>query len=101
VARRPPGLVEDLERDWSIRVGRPCPDSTEAFVARATLGDGTPAVLKLMIPRAIDAAGQEITALRLADGDGCVRLLHADAARGTLLLERLGRSLVWRPAPGT
>jgi len=78
-------------------------------------------VLKLMIPRAaIDAAGHEITALRLADGEGCVRLLRADAARGALLLERLGRSLhelalpiaqrheilcaaamkVWRPAPG-
>jgi streptomycin 6-kinase len=116
-----PGLVEGLERDWSIRVGRPYHDSTEAFVARARLGDGTPAVLKLMIPRAaIDAAGREITALRLADGAGCVRLLRADAARGALLLERLGRSLhelglpiaqrheilcsaasqVWRPAPG-
>ncbi len=116
-----PGLVEGLERDWSIRVGRPYHDSTEAFVARARLADGTSAVLKLMIPRAaIDAAGHEITALRLADGEGCVRLLRADAARGALLLERLGRSLhelalpiaqrheilcsaaaqVWRPAPG-
>jgi streptomycin 6-kinase len=117
-----PGLVEGLERDWSIRVGWPYPDSTEAFVARARLGDGSPAVLKLMIPRAaIDAARHEITALRLADGEGCVRLLRADAARGALLLERLGRSLhelalpiaqrheilcaaavkVWRPAPGS
>jgi streptomycin 6-kinase len=32
--------------------------------------------------------------LRLTDGDGCVRLLRYDAARGALLLERLGRSLV-------
>jgi len=58
--------------------------------------------------------------LRLVGGEGCVRLLRADAARGALLLERLGRSLhqlalpiaqrheilcsaaarVWRPAPG-
>jgi streptomycin 6-kinase len=115
-----PGLVEGLERDWSIRVGRPYPDSTEAFVARARLADGTPAVLKLMIPRASDPAGHEITTLRLVGGEGCVRLLRGDEARGALLLERLGRSLhelalpiarrheilcsaatsIWRPAPG-
>jgi streptomycin 6-kinase len=116
-----PWLVEGLQRDWSIRAGRPYPDATEAFVARASQADGTPAVLKLMIPRAgIDVAGREITALRLADGRGCVRLLRADPARGALLTERLGPSLhdlalpiahrheilclaatqVWRPAPG-
>jgi streptomycin 6-kinase len=120
-----PPLVADIEREWSIRVGRPYQDATEAFVARATLADGSPAVLKLLIPRAgaagnkITAAGNEITVLRLTGGDGCVRLLRADAARGALLLERLGRSLhelglpmtrrheilsataarVWRPAP--
>jgi streptomycin 6-kinase len=120
-----PELVADIEREWSIRVGRPYQDATEAFVARATLGDGSPVVLKLLIPRAdeagnkITAAGNEITVLRLTGGDGCVRLLRADAARGALLLERLGRSLhelglpmtrrheilsataarVWRPAP--
>ena len=115
-----PVLVAGLEQDWSIRVGLPYHDATEAYVARARLGDGTPAVLKLMIPRATDDAAHEITALRLADGEGCVRLLRADPARGALLLERLGRSLhelalpiaqrheilcstaarVWRPAPG-
>jgi streptomycin 6-kinase len=120
-----PALVADIEREWSIRVGRPYQDATEAFVARATLADGSPAVLKLLIPRAgeagnkITAAGNEITVLRLTGGDGCVPLLRADAARGALLLERLGRSLhelglpmtrrheilsataarVWRPAP--
>jgi streptomycin 6-kinase len=120
-----PELVADIEREWSIRVGRPYQDATEAFVARATHGDGSPVVLKLLIPRAdeagnkITAAGNEITVLRLTGGDGCVRLLRADAARGALLLERLGRSLhelglpmtrrheilsataarVWRPAP--
>ena len=116
-----PELVGGLERDWSIRVGRPYQDATEAFVARASLGDGTPGVLKVMVPQESGAAGHEITALRLAGGEGCVRLLRADEARGALLLERLGRSLhelalpiaqrheilcaaaakVWRPAPGS
>jgi streptomycin 6-kinase len=112
-------LVADLERDWAIAVGRAYPDATEAFVAEATDDGGTPAVLKLLVPRSGDAARHEITALRLADGAGCARLLRHDEARGAMLLERLGRSLhefalpirrrheilcavasrVWRPAP--
>jgi streptomycin 6-kinase len=115
-----PGIIAGLEQDWSITVGRPYDSSTEAFVAQATLADGTPAVLKLMIPRPGDHARHEITVLRLTAGQGCVRLLRDDVTRGALLLERLGRSLdqlglpvrarheilcaaaglLWRPAPG-
>ena len=40
-----PELVACLEREWSIAVGRPYADATEAFVAAATLGDGTPGVV--------------------------------------------------------
>jgi streptomycin 6-kinase len=115
-----PSLVSSLERDWSIVVGRVYDDATEAYVAQAALDDGTPAVLKLCVPRDGDHAVNEITVLRLADGGGCARLLRADEARGALLLERLGPSLadlalpierrheilctvarrVWRPAAG-
>jgi streptomycin 6-kinase len=114
-----PVLVASLEREWCMVVGRPFGDSTEAFVAEATLDNGTRAVLKLLVPRDGDAARNEITVLRLTQGEGCVELLRDDAARGALLLERLGRSLhelalpiekrleilsstaarVWRPAP--
>jgi streptomycin 6-kinase len=114
-------LLAGLERDWSIRVGPAYQDATEAYVARAILADGTPAVLKLMIPRPGEHARHEITVLRLAGGQGCVRLLRADPPRGALLLEQLGRSLhelgvpiaarheilvaaakrVWRPAAGS
>ncbi len=114
-----PAIVTGLEQKWSIAVGRAFDGATEAFVAEATLADGTPAVLKLLIP-AVDAAANAITVLRRANGEGCARLLGADAARGALLLERLGGSLhdlalpirqryeilcstaarVWRPAPG-
>ena len=114
-----PSLVAGLERDWRIAVGETYPDATEAFVARAVCDDGTPAVLKLLVPRSAEAAAREIAVLRLADGDGCARLLRDDASRGALLLERLGRQLrelrlpapqrheilvsaaerVWRPAP--
>jgi streptomycin 6-kinase len=115
-----PALVAGLEHDWSIVVGRAYHDATEAFVADATASDGTPVVLKVILPRHTGAVGHEIAALRLADGVGCVRLLREDAARGALLLERLGRSLaeldlpmierheilcatasrLWRPVPG-
>src|SRR5215813_1216824 len=115
-----PALVASLERDWSIAVGRPFSDATEAFVAEATLDDGTQAVLKLLVPGAGDAAWNEIIALRLTNGDGCVRLLRDDVALSAMLLERLGRPLrelalpirqrheilcstaarVWRPARG-
>ena len=73
-----------------------------------------------MVPRGGGDAANEITVLRLAGGEGCVRLLRHDADRGALLLDRLGRPLselglpvgrrheilcavaarVWRPAPG-
>jgi streptomycin 6-kinase len=88
-----PELIADLERDWSISVGRPYGDPTEAFVAEATLEDGTLAVLKLCIPRDGDHAAHEAAVLRLTGGDGCVRMLREDVPRGVLLLERLGCSL--------
>jgi streptomycin 6-kinase len=116
-----PELVRDLEREWSVTVGRTYEDATEAFVAEATLAEGTPAVLKVLVPRGRDVARNEITVLRLAGGEGCVRLLRDDERRGALLLERLGPSMrdlglpfeqrldllcdtaarLWRPAAGT
>jgi len=77
-----PGLIAELEAEWSVSVGRPFPHSSEAFVAEASLADGTPAVLKLLIPQGAAAGRREITMLRLAGGRGCVGLLRDDAARG-------------------
>jgi streptomycin 6-kinase len=88
-----PGLVASLARDWSLTVGRTFADASEAFVAEAVMDDGTPAVLKVIVPRAGDAARHEMTVLRLAGGDGCARLLRHDESRHALLLERLGPSL--------
>jgi hypothetical protein len=88
-----PSLVAGLELDWSITVGRVYDGATEAFVAEASIDGGTPAVLKLLVPRDDNAALNEIAVLRLTDGTGCVKLLRHDQARGALLLERLGPSL--------
>jgi len=115
-----PGLVAALEDEWGITVGAPFTDSTEAYVAAASSHDGTQVVLKLCVPRDLDAARHEILALELAAGEGCATLLRSDVDRGALLLERLGPSMadqrlpldrrtglladlasqVWRPAPG-
>ena len=112
-------LVATIAREWRLTVGQTFADATEALVSEVTLDDGTLAVLKLLVPRDDRAADHEITVLRLAGGDGCVRLLRSDVERGALLLERLGPSLhnlglplperlailttaasrVWRPAP--
>ena len=115
-----PSLVADLEMEWAISVGAVFEDATEALVAAVELADGTPSVLKLIVPRAGDAARHEIAALRLMDGRGAARLLRSDEGRGALLLERLGPSMfaaglpvdrrheilcalaiaTWRPAAG-
>lgn len=83
-------LIASLEREWAITVGRALQGGTEAFVAEAMSSDGTPAVIKLLVPGDPDAAHREITVLGLADGTGCAALLNSDAERGALLLEQLG-----------
>ena len=115
-----PALVAGLCQDWRIAIGRVLSGGSEALVAEATLEDGTLAILKVLTPREDDFARHEITALQLADGVGCAKLLRADPARDAMLLERLGRPLadlgmgreerlailadaaqrVWRPAAG-
>jgi streptomycin 6-kinase len=88
-----PGLVGEMARKWDLTVGAAFGDATEAYVAAAIRGDGTPAVLKLLVPRPGGHATHEITVLRLAGGRGCVRLLAADESSGALLLERLGPAM--------
>ncbi|MDN5725204.1 MAG: aminoglycoside phosphotransferase family protein [Propionibacteriales bacterium] len=113
-------MVSSLESDWSITVGRPYAGGSEAFVAEAIGVDGTPAVLKVLMPGAGNDPAHEATVLRLAQGHGCPMLHQFDADRGALLMERLGRPLyalglplmrrleilcataarIWQPAPG-
>ena len=116
-----PELVAGLERDWAITV-QPSAfvGGSEALVTPATMSDGTPAILKVLIPRDDAVAGHEITAMRLANGDGCAVVHRDDPTRLAMLLERLGPTLgdsglsrdrcveimtsaaqrLWRPAAG-
>ena len=116
-----PGLIIELEDRWKITVGSLIEGGTESYVAQAVDQDGSQVVLKLLIPRADDAALNEIKVLQMAKGKGCVELLKSDETMGALLLERLGPTLydlrlpigerheilcaaveqLWRPAPNS
>lgn len=91
--RELPSLVDNLSVEWGFTADHGFADGTEAFVAAVTMGDGSDAVLKLLIPRPDARENDEITVLQLAGGDGCPVLLRSDRERRALLLERLGPSL--------
>lgn len=81
-----PTLVEEFERRWSLRVGRPFATGSAAWVAPAVREDGSSAVLKVSWPHA--EASHEAAGLVLWGGDGAARVLAADAENFVLLLER-------------
>jgi streptomycin 6-kinase len=84
-----PGMVAQLARQWSLRVGQPFqPGGRCAWVAPARDPDGRDLVLKIGW-RHFEAL-HEADALSLWDGDGAVRLHAADSFDDTsaLLLER-------------
>lgn len=83
-------LVADLASEWEFTPRRVFPDASEALVLTVDLVGGAPAVLKLMIPREGTHAENEVSVLRLVDGDGCPQLLRWDLERRAMLMERLG-----------
>ena len=88
-----PGVVRHLDQRWNVTVGEPLSGATEAYVVEATTADVQVVVVKVLVPSNPIAVRNEITALRLADGEGCVAGLRDDLELGALLLERLGLSL--------
>jgi streptomycin 6-kinase len=90
---RLPDTLRNLERQWSVTLGSPfdTEDVSCAWVAPATLADGSSAILKIGMPHM--EAEHELEGLRFWNGNPTVRLLLADDATGAMLLERC--------APGT
>ena len=62
-------IVADLERDWSITVGTPFDEGTEAYVAEATTADGAAAVGEREVPPVgrVGPCGLEAVAAHLLD----------------------------------
>jgi streptomycin 6-kinase len=82
-----PGLVEELTDRWSLTIGPAFAGGAVGFVAPAERRGGDRLVLKVSF---VDEETQhEPDALRHWDGDGAVRLVDAEPARGALPLERL------------
>ena len=76
---RLPEIVAGLGHDWGFTVGRRFNEGTEAFVAEVHRSDGSPAILKVLVPgRDGRPDDNEATVLRLADGNGCPVLYRDD-----------------------
>ncbi len=83
---RLPALVDEYSRRWSLTILPSFPLSYN-YVTPALLPDGREVVLKLGPPN--DELTSEMIALRLWDGRGAVRLLHAEPENGVMLMERV------------
>jgi streptomycin 6-kinase len=94
-----PRLLAEVAAQWRLELGSPYELSFH-WVTPVRREDGSAAVLKLGPPEP-GHLHVEATTLRCFDGDGAVRLLEHDEARGALLMERadpgtLARQLVPR-----
>jgi streptomycin 6-kinase len=81
--------VLDLEaavERWSLTLGEPYTPGVDGYTTRATLADGTPAVLKILKPHRENE--HEADALELWEGDGAVHLLERDESGFVILIER-------------
>lgn len=81
-----PLLVARLRDRWSLRIGAPIHGGSCSWVAPVRLPDGESAVLKVTWPHR-EAVG-EAEGLRLWDGRGAVRVLHADPEKYAVVIER-------------
>ncbi|MGI3785716.1 MAG: aminoglycoside phosphotransferase family protein, partial [Janthinobacterium lividum] len=86
-----PGLLDELCRRWSLRLGRRLPGGSASYLTTVLRADGSEAVLKVALPE--PGPADLAAALGTADGRGYVRVLEAEPGLGALLLERLGPSL--------
>lgn len=81
-----PHLVAELSERWQVRTGSPFTGGTASWAAPGVTADGRQVVLKVGWPHR--EARYESAGLRLWDGAGAVRVLHADPDRYAMLLER-------------
>jgi streptomycin 6-kinase len=85
-------LVRELASEWRLSLDRALSGGTASFVAEVKTETGEQAVLKIPLP-GLDPTAGELRTLLAARGRGYCRVLRHDAARGALLLERLGCQL--------
>lgn len=79
--------LDAVTAEWNLTEVFPFPNLTYNFVAGAKRGGGLPVVLKLGVPN--PELHTEAACLEIYGGQGAVKLLAYDEAKGALLLERL------------
>ena len=89
-----PGVLAEIERRWSLAIGKPFEGLSYNYAAPAMRADGTTLVVKVCPPSG--AFRTEAEALALYGGNGAVELIDADAALGVMLLDHVkpGKMLV-------
>lgn len=92
-----PRRVAEYERRWDLQMMPPFGNLSFNYAAPGNRSDGTSVVLKICYPA--KEVLSEMAALRVADGDGMVRLLAEDVAGATMLLQRAvpGEMLIDHP----
>ncbi len=81
-----PRRLADYGQRWDLRIDAPFEHLSFNYVAPATRLDGQTCVLKICYGG--PEVESEMAALRLADGNGMVRLMQDDPAGNAMLLER-------------
>jgi streptomycin 6-kinase len=91
-----PGLLDEVERRWSITIGPALAGGSAAYVAHATTAGGDTLVVKIAFPDEVDEGlfAKSVRTYELARGRGCATMLAHDPELSAILLERLGRSLL-------
>ncbi len=85
-----PKRLRELETEWQISATKQLDGGTASLVFSVEQISGKPAVLKMRLP---GEYGQEMLALRIAQGDVYAKLLVRSVAHNALLLEHLGGKL--------
>ena len=81
------GNVKSIADNWGLLVESPVSNLSYNYVIHVTDQNNHPHILKMGLP-GFDF-GNEIRTLQLYNGQGCARLVKADAERGAMLLEKL------------
>ena len=71
-----PNIIGEIEREWSLEIGKPFPNLSYHFVAPCVFRNGGEAVLKIGFPGEKTTTLNEIKMLQIADGEGVCRLLR-------------------------
>ncbi len=79
--------VNSIADNWGLQVESPVTNLSYNYVLHVTDQNNHPYILKMGLP-GFDF-GNEIRTLQLYNGQGCARLVKADAERGAMLLEKL------------